>query len=130
MYNENEIKEILKENLTPKRYNHSLEVAKEARRLALKYGCDDQKAYFAGLLRNDCSEKPAYKVLDRLINKEWNTTLEENVSGLLRFSGFYGEYDIEAEYQGKKSITTVNLTQANTGYDNRLCDFRVKEIIL
>lgn len=52
MYNENEIKEILKENLTPKRYNHSLEVAKEARRLALKYGCDEEKAYFAGLLHD------------------------------------------------------------------------------
>ena len=90
----------------------------------------EESAYFAGLLRNDCSEKPAYKVLDRLINKEWNTALEDNISGQLRFSGLYGEYDIEAEYQGKKSITTVNLTQANTGYDNRLCDFRVKEIIL
>jgi len=82
------------------------------------------------LLRYDCTEKPVYKVLNNLINKEWNTTFEENVSGPLRFSGFYGEYDIEAEYQGKKSVTTVNLTRDNTGYDNRLCDFRVKEIIL
>ena len=52
MYNENEIKDILKEYLTPKRYNHSLEVAKEARRLAIKYGCNEEKAYFAGLLHD------------------------------------------------------------------------------
>ena len=89
-----------------------------------------ENVFHSGLLRYDCSEKPVYKVLNNLINKEWNTTFEENVSGLLRFSGFYGEYNIEAEYQGKKSITTVNLTRDNTGYDNRLCDFRVKEIIL
>lgn len=89
-----------------------------------------ESAYFAGLLRNDCSEKPAYKVLDRLINKEWNTKLESTVTGQLRFSGFYGEYEIETEYQGRKNITTVSLTRDNTGYDNRLCDFRVKEIVL
>jgi len=89
-----------------------------------------ENIYHSGLLRYDCTEKPVYKVLNNLINKEWNTTFEENVSGPLRFSGFYGEYNIEAEYQGKKSVTTVNLTRDNTGYDNRLCDFRVKEIIL
>lgn len=89
-----------------------------------------ENIYHSGLLRYDCTEKPVYKVLNNLINKEWNTTFEENVSGPLRFSGFYGEYNIEAEYQGKKSTTTVNLTRDNTGYDNRLCDFRVKEIIL
>jgi len=89
-----------------------------------------ENIYHSGLLRYDCTEKPVYKVLNNLINKEWNTTFEENVSGPLRFSGFYGEYNIEAEYQGKKSVTTVNLTRDNTGYDNRLCDFRLKEIIL
>ena len=42
----------------------------------------------------------------------------------------YGEYDIETEDQGKKSVVSVNFTRDNTGYDNRLCDFRAKEIIL
>ncbi len=89
-----------------------------------------ENACHAGLLRNDCSEKPAYKEIERLINKEWNTSLEQNVSGYLRFSGFYGEYEIEAEYQGQKIVKNISLRRDNTGYDNRLCDFRVKEIVL
>ena len=89
-----------------------------------------ENAYHSGLLRYDCTEKPVYNTLRNLINREWNTTFEDTVTGQLRFSGFYGEYDIEAEYQGKKSVTTVNLTRDNTGYDNRLCDFKVKVITL
>ena len=47
-----EYKQILKERLTPKRYNHSLCVADEAVRLAKKYGGDIEKAYLAGLLHD------------------------------------------------------------------------------
>ncbi|MBQ6701635.1 MAG: endo-1,4-beta-xylanase [Clostridia bacterium] len=89
-----------------------------------------ENVYYSGLLRNDCSEKNAYKVLDRLINREWNTNFETTVSGALRFSGFYGEYEIEIEHQGKKSVETVRLHRDNTGYDNKYCDFRAKEIVL
>lgn len=45
-------KSVLKERLTPKRYNHSLCVADEALRLAEKYGCNEEKAYLAGLLHD------------------------------------------------------------------------------
>lgn len=47
-----EYKELLKNRLTPKRYNHSLCVADEAVRLAEKYGGDTEKAYLAGLLHD------------------------------------------------------------------------------
>ena len=47
-----EYKNILKKNLKESRYNHSLAVADEALRLALKYGADPQKAYLAGLLHD------------------------------------------------------------------------------
>lgn len=47
-----EYKQLLKEKLTPKRYNHSLCVADEAVRIAEKYGCDTEKAYLAGLLHD------------------------------------------------------------------------------
>ena len=89
-----------------------------------------ENVYHAGLLRYDCSEKPVYKVLDRLLNKEWNTSFEQTVSNQLRFSGFYGDYDVEVEYQGKKTVVPLSLHRDNTGYDNRLCDFRAKDIIL
>lgn len=44
--------EILRGRLTEKRFHHSLEVAREARRLAEKYGADPAKAYTAGLLHD------------------------------------------------------------------------------
>lgn len=47
-----EYKKILQKRLTPKRYNHSLCVADEAVRLALKYGGDPDKAYLSGLLHD------------------------------------------------------------------------------
>lgn len=61
--NEQYFKEVLKENLTPKRYNHSLEVASEAKRLGAKYGCDENKAYFAGLLHDITKNTPREKQL-------------------------------------------------------------------
>lgn len=45
-------KKILKDRLNEKRYEHSLCVAVEAERLAVKYGCDTDKAYLAGLLHD------------------------------------------------------------------------------
>lgn len=45
-------KKILAERLTEKRYHHSLCVADEAKRLAKKYGVDEQKAYLSGLLHD------------------------------------------------------------------------------
>ena len=60
-----------------------------------------------GLLRFDMSKKPAYDVLDNLINKEWNTSFEAEISkeNEIAFRGFYGEYEITV---GDKTYT-VNL---------------------
>lgn len=46
----------LKENLSKKRYNHSVNVAGAALELARKYGADTDKAYIAGLL-HDCAKE-------------------------------------------------------------------------
>ncbi len=43
---------IIREKLDDFRYNHSICVAKEAQRLAEKYGADSDKAYLAGLLHD------------------------------------------------------------------------------
>ena len=62
-----------------------------------------------GLLRFDMSKKPAYDVLDNLINKEWNTSFEAEISKEkeIAFRGFYGEYEITV---GDKTYT-VNLDE-------------------
>ncbi|MGA0555160.1 endo-1,4-beta-xylanase [Larkinella sp. VNQ87] len=58
-----------------------------------------------GFLREDLSPKPAYTVLDDLINKEWKTTLTMTVSDSkpLSFRGFYGDY-VARITVGKKTI--------------------------
>ncbi len=43
---------LLAEKLDEPRYKHSLAVAKKARELAQKYGCDEELAYTAGLLHD------------------------------------------------------------------------------
>lgn len=52
---------LLRERLKPQRFEHSLCVAVEAERLAVKYGADPDKAYLAGLLhditKNDTADE-------------------------------------------------------------------------
>lgn len=63
MMPETRIKEHLKQNLTEKRYNHSLAVAVEAVRLAEKWGADCEKAYLAGLVHDCCKDTPTNMLL-------------------------------------------------------------------
>lgn len=49
------IEEKIKKRLTPKRFHHSLNVAKKAVELAKLYGYDEKKAYLAGLV-HDCAK--------------------------------------------------------------------------
>lgn len=58
-----------------------------------------ENVYYGGLLRFDLSPKPAYERLYKLINEEWKTSLDltTDENGYVRFCGFYGEYEIEAD---------------------------------
>lgn len=59
LYNIDEkYKEILQKNMGERRYNHSLNVAEEAIRLAKKYNADENLAYTAGLLHDITKEIP------------------------------------------------------------------------
>lgn len=59
------IKEYLKNNLSEYRYNHSLRVMEEAKRLAIHYNCDVNKAMLCGLTHD--------------IAKEYSNTLNEEI---------------------------------------------------
>lgn len=61
------IKKHLKEILSEKRYNHSLEVAKVAVELAIKYNVNPEKAEIAGLL-HDCGKIFSMKKMLELVN--------------------------------------------------------------
>lgn len=53
-YYKNELEKIL----SPKRFNHSVNVSLMAEKLAKNYGVDSEKAKLAGLLHDICKEKP------------------------------------------------------------------------
>jgi GH35 family endo-1,4-beta-xylanase len=89
-----------------------------------------ENIFHGGLIHRDCTEKPAYRALDDLINREWRTNLETTANKELRFSGFYGTYEAEISYGGKTITKTIRLHEDNTGYDNRICDFRAMTIVL
>lgn len=61
-----EYRDILKKHVSQKRYTHSLEVAKQAVRLANQFGADPEKAEIAGLLHDICKEMPEEKQLQYL----------------------------------------------------------------
>ena len=47
-----EYQKIIKPHLSDKRFRHSCEVAKAAKKLAKKYGADPEKAEIAGILHD------------------------------------------------------------------------------
>lgn len=63
-----------------------------------------------GLLANDYHEKAAYKVLKKLITKDWKTHITVPVqNGIVKFRGFYGDYRITITQDGKQYESNVRL---------------------
>ena len=68
----------------------------------------------ARLIRKDMTPKPAYLVLNNLINNEWWTqdTLTVADGGMINMIGFFGDYSIhiidnERTYEGKFELKKV-----------------------
>lgn len=62
-----------------------------------------------GLLNRDFTKKPAFEVLDRLINKEWKTSLATSTDkGVIEYNGFYGSYELVIQSGGKTYEKMVN----------------------
>ena len=73
-----------------------------------------ENVYYGGLLRFDLTPKPAYKTLHNLINKKWKTELScELTNGECNLRGFFGEYEIEIEADGK--IVKSRFTHSKNG---------------
>lgn len=77
LYDVSEKKKLLKTMLSQKRFQHSLNVAAECRKLAEKYGEDPDKAYFAGLLHDICKELPAEEQKELVLNSGYAVCREE-----------------------------------------------------
>lgn len=64
MWNEEQMRNYLKENLSQGRYNHSLGVEDAAEKLAKKYGANIKKAKIAGLIHDCAKEIDKKEILD------------------------------------------------------------------
>lgn len=68
-----------------------------------------------GLLNRDFTKKPAYEVLDRLINKEWKTNLAKQTEfSTIDFEGFYGSYKLVVKNGDKTYEKMVNFPKKGT----------------
>lgn len=65
---------------------------------------EGENSWRGGLIRHDMTPKPAFDVICDLFNKEWHTEGEytSDDDGMIRFKGFFGDYDMEIIYNGKK----------------------------
>lgn len=70
-----------------------------------------------GIVDNELSPKPAYEVLDRLINAEWKTqqSIQSNDQGRARFRGFYGRYQLKIMLKGKAKEIDLNHVRSGPG---------------
>ena len=85
MFDVDGIKTLLHSRLSKKRYNHSLNVAAEARKLAFRYGVDPDRAYAAGLLHDICKKITAsLKGLCSIAVISQMRSLLQSLSGMLR----------------------------------------------
>lgn len=87
---------ILKENLTEKRFNHSMQVAKEAKKLAIEHNIDKEQAFLAGLIHDCCkcfSLPKIYETCEKY-NFKLDEVLEKQPDLAHSFLGYYVAKDI------------------------------------
>ena len=70
-----------------------------------------QNMYYAGLIGFDMSEKPAFKVLKKLIRDEWmtRTQLVTDEEGYATLRGFHGEYGLTVRAHERTSVHAFHL---------------------
>ena len=89
--------EILKEELPPKRLQHSIGVEQTAEKLARWFGADVEKAQIAGLLHDIAKNKTVQEMRQAMenVNKKPDANIEQNKSLL---HGPAGAAILEAQY--------------------------------
>lgn len=80
MIDKDEAMDIIRQRLSPKRFEHSIQVAAVARELAEYYGLDPEKAYLTGLLHDYAK---GISSEDLLIIAEENQLIEDKEDSLI-----------------------------------------------
>ncbi|MGN1481822.1 bis(5'-nucleosyl)-tetraphosphatase (symmetrical) YqeK [Porcipelethomonas sp.] len=112
MYSSEKIKAFLKKRLSKKRYNHSVNVANEALKLAKTYGENLDKAYFAGLLHDVCKELLPSEQKQMMLEGNMDISGAELATKAL-WHGPAGAYFIEKE-MGIKDKDILNAVRFHT----------------
>ena len=99
-----EIKAELRKTLSEKRYVHSLGVADEAKKLAAKYGVDENRAYIAGLV-HDCAKEVPPQDMEGILKRKYGVSVDSmskltpkilhGVLGACEAQSKFGIYDPE-----------------------------------
>lgn len=111
-YAPEEKKKYLKDSLSQKRYQHSLNVAAECRKLAEKYGEDPDKAYYAGLLHDICKELPDAEQKE-LVEKSGFAVCREELETRSLWHGIAGAYFVKERF-GVEDIDIINAIRFHT----------------
>lgn len=71
-----------------------------------------ENKFFGGLMRFDMTEKPAFKMLKKLIREDWHTsaTIASN-AGHIGFRGFYGDYKLTIHAGDKTYVRDYSLSK-------------------
>ncbi len=115
---------VLGEHLSPYRLHHSLEVAKSAKYLALKYGGDSEKAYLAGLLHDvlkEADREETFMYAERYGIKM--TELEKNTKKL--WHAMVGSAYIEHELGIEDADVLTAVRYHTTGRENMSLDEKI-----
>ncbi len=88
--------ELLKETLSKKRFNHSMNVADMCYELAKKYGCDTERAFLAGLL-HDIKKEETPEAMKSMAILSGMDISEEEISTPALWHGPAGAYHIKTK---------------------------------
>ena len=99
--------EQLRKRLTPERFAHSLAVAEEAQRLAIRWGCDADKARTAGLLHDVAKDDSTAKQLQTAA--QFGILLDnDDIDSEKRYHAMVGAAELQHEW----GITDADILNA------------------
>lgn len=80
---------------------------------------EGENYYHGGFFRFDLSPKPAYFKIKELLQEKWHTEAElvTDENGSADFRGFFGDYDVEIEIDGRK-VKEANIKLSKNNENN------------
>ena len=93
-----QLRNELSGKLTPSRYEHTISVSFTAAALAMRYGCDLDKAELAGLL-HDCAKHYSNETIVKKCEKQKITLTEDEKKAPAVLHAKYGAWLAETKYQ-------------------------------